>query len=186
MHAHLPLDEEGPVVLEDELDGILEGEDGGLPRAGDVVQQGHGGDRLAMASGAGDQDQAAPDLLQVIQPLGGQAHISQGPDGLDDAPDHHVLAARRGAHMDPVAGVPLGVHQVHLPAGVEPLDLQGGEEAGPDVLQLDVAQVLTVQALHVLSHDDHHPLPHLEVQVGGLVAGHQLEDIADAHLMSLH
>ena len=101
--ADLALRDDRQVLLEQVLDRVLDGDDVGAPLLVDVVDDGRQGGRLAVAGGAGDQDQAALQGGDLFQHLG-QVQLLEGPRLEGDQAQHGGVAAVLAEDVHPEAG----------------------------------------------------------------------------------
>jgi hypothetical protein len=167
--------DQAALVLVDELDRVLDGEDVLVPLGVDLVDHRRQRRRLARAGGTGDQDQPARTLGQIGQHLR-QAELAEALDDLgDDAVDggdgaalvEHVAAEARDAAD--------AERKVQLQRFLEPLLLQVGEDAVDQPLGLGRAERRQVERLEVPVDADLRRRVGRDVQIRSVVGDERLE-----------
>ena len=179
--AHLALVDDGFLVLEDEFDRVLDGQDvAGLDRVAVVDHRCHRR-RLAGAGGADDQDQ--PELLHdhVLQHIRQPQCFKGRHIGLDEA-DHHGHGVLLAEDVDAeIPEFPAALGEVHLVPGLELLDLRRRHQLVADLLDLFGVQRLAVDRQHRAVDLDLDRRAGGEEHVRRLLVGHQLEQRCDEH-----
>ncbi len=144
--TNLALVHRATLVLVVVLDRILERDHMVIHRVVHVVDHAGQGGRLATAGGAGDQEQAARPIEQLLDRFGWQPELLEGQEQVGDLPQHHrdvatlledrdaesSLGAKgepevRPAHFLQLLLVPLGsdtLHQTHHVVGFESLGFE--------------------------------------------------------------
>jgi hypothetical protein len=92
IRADLSLRDDALVVSEDELDGVLDRDDLGLPRAVDLVDHGGEGGRLAHPRRSSHEHVASSQCRDLSQHPG-KVEVFEAPDLERDHPQHHVEEA---------------------------------------------------------------------------------------------
>ena len=175
VQADLALRDEALLVLVDELDRLLDGEDVPAVMVVDVVDDARERGGFARAGRPGDEDQAEPELDELEHGVG-QAELLEGHhlvrDHAHDAADaellHQVIRAE--------ARVPgNGVREVHVAIPDEILPLLGRAELREDFAEAFVGQDRLVRRVEVAGDAELRRGPGEEVQVGGAERAHLQE-----------
>ena len=182
VHLHLALVHDGLLVPVQELDGVLDGDDVLGALGVDVVDHRGQGRGLAGARGAGAEDQPALLVADLFE-HGGQAQLAHGHDLDGDDAQHEADGAPL---LEDVAAEAAeaghGVGDVDLQVVLELLLLavaHDGERHGDGVL---LHEALGLHQRDELAVDAQHGVgAHLQVEVGRLPLGRDLQEIIYVH-----
>jgi len=181
----LPLVDQGPAVLVEDLDGILERDDVPRPDRVDVTDHRGDGGRLPRTRRPGDQDQASRFLGDPADDRG-EPELGEvrdlGDDAPDDQPAHAALLV--GAHAVPAqAPQPDGGLRVALAGQV--LELRRGQDLAGERLRVGLGQDGQVQVFDLAVDAKTGWDADLEVQVAPPRVHEPADEVVDLH-ESLH
>jgi hypothetical protein len=90
------------------------------------------------------------------------------------------------AQVHAVAAALFGVDQVDFAAHPETIQIALGEEAGHQVLEVLVGDVIGLEAGDLAVHLEDHPLSDAQVEIGAPQLHHPLQQLLDADLVLSH
>ena len=183
VQPHLPLDHEALLVLVQELNGVLNGDDVLGVVEVDVVNEGRQGGALAAPRGPRDQNEAPLLGGEALHHLPGEAQGLKARDHLGDHPHHQAQAPPLPQEVAAEAGHPGdGVGEVHLLAVLQLLQLFRGEEGPGDGLHLLGGQGAVAEGTEFAVYPDGGRGPGLQVDVRGPGLDHGLQHLHKALL----